>query len=176
MSLNFEGYSSSSLGRVNSLDVLCSLDIIKFPSPASMDGLNMYGHPSEDPFLWSNTPGVGSNSSGGSYGGMNYRSSSQTQSNNSFSRSSLWPSMYNLVSQCVLVCPFLIFSFVLDILVSLTISINCLCTDFIFIFFIHFYFILFAPFLPPHLIIISHLSLSLSLSLSLILFNSLSLY
>ena len=90
------GYSTSSLGRVNSLDVLCSLDIIKFPSAPSMDGLNMYGQLNEDPFLWSNNPGAGSNASGGLYGGSNYRSLSQ--SNNSFSRSSLWPSMYNLVS------------------------------------------------------------------------------
>ena len=168
MSLNFEGYSSSSLGRVNSLDVLCSLDIIKFPSPASMDGLNMYGHPSEDPFLWSNTPGVGSNSSGGSYGGMNYRSSSQTQSNNSFSRSSLWPSMYNLVSQCVLICPFLILLFVLDVLIRIWYS--CFFNYFnkLSLYWLHFYsfqsiFILsYLPLsLPPHLIIIS-LCLSLS--------------
>ena len=96
------GYSTSSLGRVNSLDVLCSLDIIKFPSAPSMDGLNMYGQLNEDPFLWSNNPGAGSNASGGLYGGSNYRSLSQ--SNNSFSRSSLWPSMYNLVSTWTGLC------------------------------------------------------------------------
>jgi hypothetical protein len=90
------GYNISSLGRINSLDVLCSLDIIKFPSPQSMDGLNMYGQIGEDAFPWSSNPGAGTNS--GQYmPPLAYRSS-LSQSNNSFSRSSLWPSMNNLVS------------------------------------------------------------------------------
>ena len=91
-------YSSSSLGRVNSLDVLCSLDVIKFPSAQSMDSLSMYGQGGEDPFPWSSNPGAGTNS--GLYGGMaplGYRST-LSQSTNSFGRSSLWPSMNNLVS------------------------------------------------------------------------------
>lgn len=92
-------YSSSSLGRVNSLDVLCSLDVIKFPSAQSMDSLSMYGQSGEDPFPWSSNPGAGSTSS--LYGGLGmaplgYRST-LSQSTNSFGRSSLWPSMNNLV-------------------------------------------------------------------------------
>lgn len=99
-SLSTGGYNSSSLGRINSLDVLCSLDIIKFPSPQSMDGLNMYGQIGEDAFPWSSNPGAGTNP--GQYGGIGmqplaYRSS-LSQSTNSFGRSSLWPSMNNLVS------------------------------------------------------------------------------
>ena len=56
----------------------------------------MYGQIGEDAFPWSSNPGAGTNS--GQYmPPLAYRSS-LSQSNNSFSRSSLWPSMNNLVS------------------------------------------------------------------------------
>ena len=91
-------YSSSSLGRVNSLDVLCSLDVIKFPSAQSMDSLSMYGQGGEDPFPWSSNPGASTSSLYGGLGmaPLGYRST-LSQSTNSFGRSSLWPSMNNLV-------------------------------------------------------------------------------
>ena len=58
----------------------------------------MYGQAGDDAFPWASNPGAGSGSGSGLYGGMGYRSNAQAQSTNSFGRSSLWPSMNNLVS------------------------------------------------------------------------------
>mmetsp|Transcript_15200 Transcript_15200/g.14597 ORF Transcript_15200/g.14597 Transcript_15200/m.14597 type:complete len:875 (+) Transcript_15200:164-2788(+) len=88
-------YGDSTMGRVNSLEVLCSLDMIKFPSPASMDGLNVYSTLGEDPFSYKRNPGADSGPQD-PYEDMGYRNSSQSEDLGG--GGSLWPSMFNLVN------------------------------------------------------------------------------
>ena len=98
---------NASMGRVSSLDVLCALDIIKFPSPQSMESLHTYGASGDSAFPWASSGnsggaagGASGNSAaggGGSAGGSSGAGGSFGGMGSSFT-SSLWPSMNNLLN------------------------------------------------------------------------------